>query len=223
MLLKYSCWFEREPALTSALHFLGCQSREALFRGVWSNWKNMVTGQYLPSLTSRWRFMSRLCFNNNHIGLQKSGGLCIAESLAVFAWPHAEKKSSPVEGKPTVVSLAISSVKVNSWCFWTLVNPLSKMYSGNLDRLPLFRAFAGITKPISMAVINITISERIWVIALMWGWARAWSHLYSSHKGQQSYHFVMKIGTCSWKKPRYKFERTFSIRTDSPHLLWKYI
>lgn len=67
MHLKCSCWFEREPALTSALPFLGCQSREALIRGILSNWKNMVTGQYLPSLICRWRFMGQLCFNSKQV------------------------------------------------------------------------------------------------------------------------------------------------------------
>lgn len=91
---------------------------------------------------------------------------------------------------------------------WTLVNQLSKTYSGNLDRSPLFRAFAGIIQPTSIkpSDINITILERIWVIALMWDQVRACFHLYSSHTEQQSYHFVMKISTCSWEKSRHKFE-----------------
>lgn len=157
-----------------------------------------------------------------YVTWEKPGGLgCVLERAQQRSLSCTLRRSSPTEGpavQPAVSSLGISSLKVNSSHIWTLVNPLFKMYSGNLDRLLLFMAFARIIKPVSMAVINITIAERIWVIALMWDWARACYYFYSSHKEQQSDHFVTKIGTYSWKTPETNLSKHFP-----PFLLWKSI
>lgn len=142
------------PALTSAFAFLGCQLREDFADRILLRWKDMATKQHLPTLTCRWRFMSQLCFNDKHIGLSCLTGVrqalhCREPSCVCSAkhWPKVFLGKS----KKTHICFAISSSEANNLCFWTLCNPRSKTYSGNL-RLPLFRAFAGYIKPFSMAI-----------------------------------------------------------------------
>ncbi|EOB01864.1 hypothetical protein Anapl_12103 [Anas platyrhynchos] len=66
------------------------------------------------------------------------------------------------------------------------------MHSGNLGRLQLFTAFAGIIKTVSMTVINITISERIRVTAVI-----SWT----GTDGMHGHHTPIGISEMTWTTP----------------------